>query len=113
MKLYKHTYNANFFKKEPEFEIIPLEVEEKTKVYIVKSSDTVCYGKTRISKDEINKLQYDFYYFMYSFSTDNTEFIRALVAKKEKSIKNLTEQLENANKEKNNLLEMLGGVNNG
>lgn len=111
MKLYKHEYSS--FLNKREFSVIELEVEEKTKIYKVISCNKAFYGKTFISKESINKLQYSCGYFMYSFSTDNTEFIRALVAKKEQSIKNLIEQLENANKEKKDLLEMLGGVNNG
>lgn len=82
-----------------------LEAEEKPKTYIYEAN---CYGKIRLSKEDIGKLLGRFRKKMYTFSPDNTPFIKALIEEKERIIENLKRSLESADERKTTLLELLG-----
>lgn len=102
MKLYKHTFNDY----RNEIVTVEIEVEEKPKTYVVKERKKGVQ-ESRVSKDDINKLDRNWDRKMFTLSPDRKPYINALIADKEKDINRLKNNLEKAVEMKTVFLELL------
>ena len=102
MKIYKHTFNdfKNVVK------TVEIEVEEKTKTYVVIGRQKGVW-ESRISKDDIDKLDRHWDRKMFTLSPDKKPYINSLIADKENEINRLKDNLEKAKQRKNILAELL------
>ncbi len=99
MVIYKHEFN---FKNEVTTNQI--EVEEKTKIYVILKGDA---WRSRISKNDIGKILGNFGVSMYTLTPDNTPFIKALIERTERDIESFKNRLEIAVARKTKLLKLL------
>ena len=102
VKIYKHTFN-NF---RNVVETVEVEVEEKPKTYVVIGRQKGVW-ESRVSKDDIGKLDRHWDRKMFMLSPDKKPYINSLIADKEKEIKRLKDSLEKAEQIKNILAELL------
>ena len=102
MKIYKHTFN-NF---RNVVETVEIEVEEKPKTYVVVGRQKGVW-ESRVSKDDVDKLDRYWDRKMFTLSPDKKPYINSLIADNENKIKQLKDSLEKANKIKNILAELL------
>ena len=91
MKIYKHTFN-NF---RNVIETVEIEVEEKPKTYVVVGRQNGVW-ESRVSKDDIDKLDRHWDRKMFSLSPDRKPYINSLIADKENEINRLKNALEKA-----------------
>ena len=102
MKLYKHTFND--FKNE--VETVEIEVEEKPKTYVITERKSGVW-ESRVSKDDIDKLDRYWDRKMFTLSPDRKPYINSLIADKENEINQLKDRLEKSEQRKNILAELL------
>ena len=102
MKIYKHTFND--FRNV--VETVEIEVEEKPKTYVVVSGQKGVW-ESRISKDDIDKLDRHWDRKMFTLYPDRKSYINSLIADKENEINRLKDSLEKAEQRKNILVELL------
>lgn len=102
MKIYKHTFNE--FRNVVETKEI--EVEEKPKTYVVVGKQKGVW-ESRISKDDIDKLDINWDKKMFTLSPDRKAYINSLITAKEYEIKRLKNKIEEAEQRKNILVELL------
>lgn len=102
MKIYKHTFND--FRNV--VETVEIEVEEKPKTYVVVGRQKGVW-ESRVSKDDIDKLDRYWDRKMFTLSPDRKPYINALIADKENEINRLKDSLEKAEQRKNILAELL------
>ena len=102
MKIYKHTYNDY----RNEIETVEIEVEEKPKTYVVIGRQKGVW-ESRISKDDIDKLDRHWDRKMFTLSPDKKPYINSLIADNENEINRLKDNLEKAKQRKNILSELL------
>ena len=102
MKIYKHTFND--FRNV--VETVEIEVEEKPKTYVVVGRQKGVW-ESRVSKDDIDKLDKHWDRKMFTLSPDKKPYINSLIADKENEIKQLKDRLEKAEQIKNILAESL------
>ena len=102
MKIYKHTFND--FRNV--VETVEIEVEEKPKTYVVVGRQKGVW-ESRVSKDDINKLDINWGKKMFTLSPDRKVYINSLITDKENEIKQLKNRLEKAEQRKNILAELL------
>ena len=102
MKIYKHTFND--FRNV--VETVEIEVEEKPKTYVVVGRQKGVW-ESRVSKDDIGKLDRHWDRKMFMLSPDKKPYINSLIADNENKIKQLKDSLEKAKKIKNILAELL------
>lgn len=100
MKIYKHTFND--FRNV--VETVEIEVEEKPKTYVVVGRGV---WESRVSKDDIDKLDRHWDRKMFTLSPDKKPYINSLIADKENEINRLKDKLEKAEQRKNILAELL------
>lgn len=102
MKIYKHTFNdfSNVV------ETVEIEVEEKPKTYVVVGRQKGVW-ESRVSKDDIDKLDRHWDRKMFTLSPDRKPYINSLIADKENEINRLKDRLEKAEQRKNILAELL------
>jgi hypothetical protein len=102
MKLYKHTFNDY----RNVIETVEIEVEEKPKTYVIVSKQKGVW-ESRVSKDDIDKLDRHWDRKMFTLSPDRKPYINALIADKETDINRLKNTLEKAVGMKTVFLELL------
>lgn len=102
MKIYKHTFNDY----RNEIETVEIEVEEKPKTYVVVRGQIGAW-ESRVSKDDIDKLDRHWDRKMFTLSPDKKPYINSLIADKENEINQLKDRLEKAEQRKNILAELL------
>ena len=102
MKIYKHTFND--FRNV--IETVEIEVEEKPKTYVVIGRQKGVW-ESRISKDDIDKLDRHWDRKMFTLSPDKKPYINSLIADNENEINRLKDNLEKAKQRKNILVELL------
>lgn len=102
MKIYKHTFND--FRNV--VETVEIEVEEKPKTYVVVGRQKGVW-ESRVSKDDIDKLDRHWDRKMFTLSPDRKTYINSLIADKENEINRLKDSLEKAEQRKNILAELL------
>ena len=102
MKIYKHTFND--FRNA--VETVEIEVEEKPKTYVVVGRQKGIW-ESRISKDDIDKLDRHWGRKMFTLSPDKKPYINSLIADKENEINRLKYSLENAIERKDLFVELL------
>ena len=102
MKIYKHTFND--FRNV--VETVEIEVEEKPKTYVVVGRQKGVW-ESRVSKDDIDKLDRHWDRKMFTLSPDKKLYINSLIADKEIEINRLKDSLEKAERRKNILAELL------
>lgn len=102
MKIYKHTFND--FRNV--VETVEIEVEEKPKTYVVVGRQEGVW-ESRVSKDDIDKLDRHWNRKMFTLSPDRKPYINSLIADKENEINQLKDRLEKAEQRKNILAELL------
>ena len=102
MKIYKHTFN-NF---RNVVETVEIEVEEKPKTYVVVGRQKGVW-ESRVSKDDVDKLDRYWDRKMFTLSPDKKPYINSLIADNENKIKQLKDSLEKAKQTKNILAELL------
>lgn len=102
MKIYKHTFND--FRNV--VETVEIEVEEKSKTYVVVGRQKGVW-ESRINKDDIDKLDGHWNKKMFTLSPDQKTYINSLIADKENEINQLKEKLKKAKQRKNILAELL------
>ena len=102
MKIYKHTFND--FRNV--IETVEIEVEEKPKTYVVVGRQKGVW-ESRISKDDIDKLDRHWDRKMFTLSPDRKPYISSLIDDKENEINQLKDRLEKAEQRKNILAELL------
>lgn len=102
MKLYKHTFNDY----RNEVETVEIEVEEKPKTYVIVSKQTGVW-ESRVSKDDIDKLDRHWDRKMFTLSPDRKPYINSLIADKENEINRIKNSLEKAVEMKTVFLELL------
>ena len=102
VKIYKHTFND--FRNV--VETVEIEVEEKPKTYVVVGRQKGVW-ESRVSKDDIDKLDRNWDRKMFTLSADRKPYINSLIADNENKIKQLKDSLEKAKKTKNILAELL------
>ena len=102
MKIYKHTFND--FRNV--VETVEIEVEEKPKTYVIVGRQKGVW-ESRVSKDDIDKLDRHWDRKMFTLSPNRKPYINSLIADKENEIKRLKDSLEKAKKRKNILDELL------
>lgn len=102
MKIYKHTFSD--FRNV--VETVEIEVEEKPKTYVVVGSQKGVW-ESRVSKDDIDKLDRHWDRKMFTLSPDRKPYINSLIADKENEINRLKDSLEKAEQRKNILSELL------
>lgn len=90
------------------FSVREIEVEEKPKTYIAIKSG---YYHSRISKDNINKLER--FGNMYCLSPDPTIYINAMIARAEKRLQAAKERMQAAEAELKKWNDIKGGAANG
>ena len=102
MKIYKHTFNdiRNVVK------TVEIEVEEKPKTYVVIGRQNGVW-ESRVSKDDIGKLDRHWDRKMFMLSPDKKPYINYLIADKENEINRLKDRLEKAEQIKNIFVELL------
>ena len=102
MKIYKHTFND--FRNV--VETVEIEVEEKPKTYVVVGRQKGVW-ESRVSKDDIGKLDRHWGRRMFTLSPDKKPYINSLIADKENEINRLKYSLEKAEQRKNMFVELL------
>ena len=102
MKIYKHTFND--FRNV--IETVEIEVEEKPKTYVVVSRQRGVW-ESRVSKDDIGKLDRHWDRKMFTLSPGRKPYISSLIDDKENEINQLKDRLEKAEQRKNILAELL------
>ena len=102
MKIYKHTFND--FRNV--VDTVEFEVEEKPKTYVVIGRQKGVW-ESRISKDDIDKLDRHLDRKMFTLSPDKKPYINSLIADNENEINRLKDNLEKAKQRKNILVELL------
>ena len=102
MKIYKHSFNDY----KNEIETVEIEVEEKPKTYVVKSTVRGVWER-QISKNDIDVLGRHWDKKMFSLVPDKKHYINALIADKEKDINGLKSRLEKAVEMKTVFLKLL------
>ena len=102
MKIYKHTFND--FRNV--VETVEIEVEEKPKTYVIVGRQKGVW-ESRVSKDDIDKLDRHWDRKMFTLSPNRKPYINSLIADKENEIKRLKDSLEKAEQRKNILDELL------
>ena len=102
MKIYKHTFSD--FRNV--VETVEIEVEEKPKTYVVVGRQKGVW-ESRVSKDDIDKLDRHWDRKMFTLSPDRKPYINSLIADKEDEIKRLKDSLDKAEQRKNMLVELL------
>ena len=102
MKIYKHTFNdfGNVV------ETVEIEVEEKPKTYVVVGRQNGVW-ESRVSKDDIDKLDRRWDRKMFTLSPDKKPYINSLIADKENEISRLKDSLKKAEQRKNIFAELL------
>ena len=102
MKIYKHTFNniRNVV------ETVEIEVEEKPKTYVVIGRQKGVW-ESRISKDDIDKLDRHWDRKMFTLLPDRKAYINSLIADVNNKINQLKDNLEKAEQRKNILVELL------
>ena len=108
MKIYKHTFND--FRNV--IETVEIEVEEKPKTYVVVGRQKSVW-ESRVSKDDIDKLDRHWDRKMFTLSPDKKPYINSLIADKENEINRLKDSLEKAEQIKNILAELLSKEDEG
>ena len=102
MKIYKHTFND--FRNV--VETIEIEVEEKPKTYVVIGRQSGVW-ESRISKDDIDKLDRHWGRKMFTLLPDRKAYINSLIADVNNEINRLKDNLEKAEQRKNMFVELL------
>ena len=102
VKIYKHTFND--FRNV--VETVEIEVEEKPKTYVVVGRQKGVW-ESRVSKDDIGKLDRHWDRQMFMLSPDKKPYINSLIADKENEINRLKDSLEKAIEIKDLLAELL------
>lgn len=102
MKIYKHTFND--FRNV--VETVEIEVEEKPKTYVVVGRQKGVW-ESRVSKDDIDKLDRCWGRKMFTLSPDKKPYINSLIADKENEINRLKDSLKKSEQRKNILAELL------
>ena len=102
MKIYKHTFND--FRNV--VETLEIEVEEKPKTYVVVGRQKGVW-ESRVSKDDIGKLDRYWDRKMFMLSPDKKPYINSLIADKENEINRLRSALEKAIERKDLFTELL------
>jgi hypothetical protein len=102
MKIYKHTFND--FRNV--VETVEIEVEEKPKTYVVVGRQKGVW-ESRVSKDDIDKLERHWDRKMFTLSSDRKPYINALIDDKENEINRLKDNLKKTEQIKNILAELL------
>lgn len=102
MKIYKHTFND--FRNV--VETVEIEVEEKPKTYVVVGRQKGVL-ESRVSKDDIGKLDRHWDRKMFMLSPDKKPYINYLIADKENEINRLRSALEQAIERKELFTELL------
>ena len=102
VKIYKHTFND--FRNV--VETVEIEVEEKPKTYVVVGRQKGVW-ESRVSKDDIDKLDIHWDRKMFTLSPDKKPYINSLIADNENEINRLKDNLEKAKQRKNILVELL------
>ena len=102
MKIYKHEYDS--YKKE--IKVYEVEVIEKPKTFIIEKRQAGVW-ESRISKEDINKLECRYGIKMYALSPVKEEFIKAIIQKKEANIQQHEKRLKEMVEEKEVLQKML------
>ena len=102
MKIYKHTFND--FRNV--VETVEIEVEEKPKTYVVVVRQKGVW-ESRVSKDDIGKLDRHWGRKMFMLSPDKKPYINSLIADKENEINRLRSTLEKAIETKDLFTELL------
>lgn len=102
MKIYKHTFND--FRNV--VETVEIEVEEKPKTYVVVGRQKGVW-ESRVSKDDIGKLDRHWGRKMFMLSPDKKPYINSLIADKENEINRLRSTLEKAIETKDLFTELL------
>lgn len=92
MKLYRFSTWGCYGEKDSLFKVEEFEVEEKPKTYV-----NTKY-RSRINKDEINKLKCGYGNEMYCFDNTPKTYINAMIERKTSRINSLKEQLNNEKK---------------
>lgn len=102
MKIYKHTFDdfKNVVK------TVEIEVEEKPKTYVVIDRQKGVW-ESRISKDDIDKLDRCWDRKMFTLSPNKKLYINSLIADKENEINRLKDDLKKAIERKDLLTELL------
>lgn len=102
VKIYKHTFND--FRNV--IETVEIEVEEKPKTYVVVGRQKGVW-ESRISKDDIGKLDRHWNRKMFMLSPDKKPYINYLIADEENEINRLRSALEKAIERKDLFTELL------
>lgn len=102
MKIYKHTFND--FRNV--VETIEIEVEEKPKTYVVIGRQKGVW-ESRISKDDIDKLDKHWDRKMFTLLPDRKAYINSLIVDMDNEIDRLKDNLEKAEQRKNMFVELL------
>ena len=102
VKIYKHTFND--FRNV--VETVEIEVEENPKTYVVVGRQKGVW-ESRISKDDIDKLDRHWDRKMFTLSPNKKPYINSLIADKENEINRLKDSLEKAIERKDLLTELL------
>ena len=102
VKIYKHTFND--FRNV--VETVEIEVKEKPKTYVVVGRQKGVL-ESRISKDDIGKLDRHWNRKMFMLSPDKKPYINYLIADKENEINRLRSALEKAIERKDLFAELL------
>ena len=102
VKIYKHTFKD--FRNV--VETVEIEVEEKPKIYVVVGRQKGVW-ESRVSKDDIDKLDRHWDRKMFTLSPDRKPYINSLIADNENEINRLKDNLEKAKQRKNILAELL------
>lgn len=102
MKIYKHTFDdfRNVVK------TVEIEVEEKPKTYVVVGRQKGVW-ESRVSKDDIDKLDRNLDIKMFTLSPDKKPYINSLIADAENKINRLKDNIEETEQRKNILVELL------
>lgn len=102
MKIYKHTFDdiRNVVK------TVEIEVEEKPKTYVVIGRQKGVW-ESRISKDDIGKLDRHWDRKMFTLLPDRKAYIDSLIADMDSEIDRLKDNLEKAEQRKNMFVELL------
>ena len=102
VKIYKLTFD--YFRNV--VETVEIEVEEKPKTYVVVGRQKGV-RESRVSKDDIGKLDRHWDRQMFMLSPDKKPYINSLIADKENEINRLKDSLEKAIEIKDLLAELL------
>ena len=102
MKIYKHTFDD--FRNV--VNTVEIEVEEKPKTYVVVGRQKGVW-ESRVSKDDIDKLDRHWDRKMFTLLPDRKAYINSLIADMDSEIDRLKDNLEKAKQRKSMFVELL------